>query len=56
MHSAIEHNRRHGTPLISKKLWESVIRIMEYEGKNAERNVNNVTTDNLFQSPVTINS
>ena len=29
---------------------------MEDEEKYAERNVNNVTTDTLFQSPVTINA
>ena len=29
---------------------------MEDEEKDAERNGNNVTTDNLFQSPVTINA
>ena len=29
---------------------------MEEEEKDAKRNVNNITTDNLFQSPVTINA
>ena len=29
---------------------------MEEEEKDAERNVNNVTMNNLFQSPVTINA
>ena len=52
----IKNNRRHGSPLSSKKPWEAVIRVMEDEEKYAERNVNNVTTDTLFQSPVTINA
>ena len=29
---------------------------MEDEEKDAKRNVNNVTTDTLFQSPVTVNA
>ena len=54
--SLIEHNRRHGTPLSNKKLQEAVIRVMGDKEKYAEHNVNNVTTDNLFQYPVTINA
>ena len=54
--SLLEHNHCHGTPLSSKKLQEAVIRVMEDEEKYAERNINNVTTDTSFQSPVTINA
>ena len=54
--SLIEHNRRHSIPLSSKKLREVVIRAMEDEEKYVEPNVNKVTTDTLFQSPVTINA
>ena len=38
------------------KLWEEVIRVMEYKEKDYECNVNNVTTDTLFQSPFTVNA
>ena len=54
--SLLEHNHRHGTPLSSKKLQETVIRVMENKYKYSERNVNNVTMDTLFQSPITINA
>ena len=54
--SLIKHNRRHGTPFSSKKLWEVVIRVMEYEERDSERNINKVTTGTLFQYPVTINA
>ena len=40
----------------NKKLREAVIIVMEDEEKYVERNVNNVTTDTLFQSPVTVNA
>ena len=52
----IEHNCRHGTPMSNKKLRESVIIVTEDEGKYTKRNVNNVNTDTLFQSPVTVNA
>ena len=51
----LEHNNHHGPQFSSKNLQEAVIRVMEDEEKDAERNVNNVTTDNFFQYPVTIN-
>ena len=49
--SLIEHNRRHFTPLSSKKLRKAVIRVMEDEEKYAKHYVNNITTDTLFRSP-----
>ena len=52
----IKHNHRHGTPMSNEKLQEAVIRIMEDKERDAKRNVNNVTTDTLFQSPVTVNA
>ena len=54
--SSPEHNHRHGTPLSSKKLQETVIRVMENKYKYSERNVNNVTMDTFFHSPVITNS
>ena len=53
----LDHNDRHRTPLSSKKLQEAVSRVMaetKQEEKDVKRNVNNVTMDDLFQSPVTI--
>ena len=52
----LKQNHCHGTPFSSKNLQESVSRVMEEEEKCAKLNVNNVTTDTLFQSPVTINA
>ena len=52
----IEHNIFHGTPMSNEKLREAVIRVVADEEKNAKRNVNNVTTDTLFQSSVTVNA
>ena len=54
--SLLDHNHCHCTPLSSKNLQEAVIRVTEEEEKYSERNVNNVNTDTLFQSPVTINA
>ena len=54
--SLLRNNHLRGTPLSSKNLQEAVRRVMEEEQKYAERNVNNVTTDTLFQSTVTINA
>ena len=56
LNSLLKHNHRHGTPFSSKKLQEAVRRVMKEEEKYAKRNVNNVTMDTLFQSPVTINA
>ena len=54
--SLLGHTHCHGTPLSSKNLQEAVSRVMEEEEKYYERNANNITTDNFFQSPVTINA
>ena len=56
LNSLIEHNHRHGTPFSSTNLQEAVSRVMEEEEKHVKRNVNNVTTDTFFQSPITINA
>ena len=59
MNSLLNHNDHHGTPLWSKKLQEAVGRVMaetDEEEKDAKRNVNNVTMDNLFQSPAIIST
>ena len=57
--SLLDHNDCHGTLLSSKKLQETVSRVMtetEEEEKDAKLNVNNVTMDTLFQYPATINT
>ena len=50
-----KHNRHHGKPLF-KNLQEAVIRIMEEEEDDAKNNVNNVTKDTSFQSPVSVSA
>ena len=52
----IKHNRCHGTPMSNKNIQEAATRVMEYEEKDSERNVNNVTTDTLLQLPITVNA
>ena len=44
---------RHGQRLSSKKLKEAVLCVMDEEEEDIERNINNVTCDTPFQSPVT---
>ena len=59
LESILDYNTRHDTPLSSKNIPEEVIRFMsgtEEEEKDAKHNVNNVTMDNLFQSPITISA
>ena len=45
----------HGQRLSSKKLKEAVLRVMDEEEEGMERNINNITCDTPFQSPVTKN-
>ena len=56
LNSLLKHIHCHVTPLSSKNLQEEVSRVMEEEEKYPKRNVNNVTMDTLFHSPVTINA
>ena len=46
---------RHDQRLSSKKLKGAVIRIMEHEEEEIKRNINNITFNTSFQSPVTMN-
>ena len=46
---------RHGQRLSSKKLNEAVLRVMDEEEEDIKRNINNVTCDTPFLSPVTKN-
>ena len=48
------HDRR-GQILSSKKLKEAVLRVMHQEEEETERNINNITWDTSFESPVTMN-
>ena len=48
-----ENKDRHGQRLSGKKLIESVRRVMDEEEEEIERNINNITCDTSFQSPVT---
>ena len=44
---------RHGQRLSIKKLKEAVCHVMNEEEEEMERNINNITYDTSFQSPVT---
>ena len=46
---------RHDQRLSSKKLKGAVLRIMEHEEEEIKRNINNITFNTSFQSPVTMN-
>ena len=48
-----KYQDHHSQILSSKKLKEAVIRVMEQEKEEIERNINNITCDTSFQSPVT---
>ena len=55
----LDHNDRHVTPLSSKNILETFIRVIaetEEEEKDAKCNVNNITMDTFVSSPVTINA
>ena len=50
-----KYQDRHGQRLSNKKLKEAVLRVMDEEEEEIERNINNITCNNPFQSPVTKN-
>ena len=50
-----EYQDHHGQILYIKKLKEAVRRVMVEEEEEMERNINNITCDTPFQSPVTKN-
>ena len=47
-----EYHNRHGQILSSKNIKEAVLRVMEEEEEEIERNINNITCDTSFQSIV----
>ena len=50
-----KYQDRHGQRLFSKKLKEAVLRVMDEEDEEIERNIHNITCDTPFQSLVTKN-
>ena len=48
-----KYQDRHGQRLSIKKLIEAVLRVMDEGKEEMERNINNITCDTPFQSPVT---
>ena len=48
-----KYQYRHGQRFSSKNIKEAVLRIMDEEEEEMERNINNVTCDTPFQSLVT---
>ena len=50
-----KYKNRHGQILSSKKLKKAVLHVMDEEKEEIERNINNITCDTPFQSPVTKN-
>ena len=48
-----KYQYRHGQRLSNKKLRESVLRVMDEEEEEMERNINNITCNTSFQSPFT---
>ena len=50
-----EYNDRHGQVLSNKNLKEAVIRVFQEEEEDSKRNINNITCDTSFKSPVTMN-
>ena len=55
----VDYNDRNNAPFFDEKLLQAVIKVMaetEEEELNSKLNANNVTMDNLCQSPVTTNT
>ena len=50
-----KYQDRHGQRLSSKNLKEAVLCVMDEEEVEIERNINNITCNTSFQSPVTNN-
>ena len=50
-----EYNDCHGQGLSSKNLKDAVLCVTEEEEEEIERNINNITCDASFQSPVAMN-
>ena len=50
-----EYQDRHSQILSSKNTKEAVLHVMEQQEEEIERNINNITCDTSFQSPVTMN-
>ena len=53
-HLKIYHDR-HGQRFSSKNLKEVVLHVMEEEQEEIERNINNITCNTSFKSPVAMN-
>ena len=50
-----KYQDRHGQILSSKKIKEAVLRVMEQEDEEIERNNNNITCNTSFEPTVTMN-
>ena len=50
-----KYNDCHGQILSSKNTKEAVIRVMQEEEEEIERNINKITCNTSFQSPVAMN-
>ena len=49
------YNDCHVQRLSSKNLKEAVLQVMEEEEEEVKHNINNITCDTSFQSPITMN-
>ena len=50
-----KYNDRHGERLSSKHIKEAVLRVMDDEEEEIERNINNIICSTSFQSPFAMN-
>ena len=48
----VDDNNRKGAPLSNEKIWQAVGRVMEETEAEFERNINEITCDTSFQSPI----
>ena len=51
-----EYHDRHGQRLSSKNIKEAVLCVTEQQEEEIECNINNITCNTSFESPVTMNS
>ena len=52
LNTLVDDNNRKGAPLSNEKLWQAVGKVMEEMEASFEHNINEITCDTSFQSPI----
>ena len=54
LETLVDYNNCNGTPFSNEKIWQAVNKVMEETEAEFERNINEITMDTSFQSPIKI--